>query len=90
MVIIAEKVEDKQLYLHLYEIVSRDHSQKKEDADLTEFQGKFQGILNQFSFLKNLHQSPITNNSLVQEVFNEAIASDSHQSPQKAFFEVKL
>lgn len=86
VVIIAEKMEDKQLYLHLYEIVSRHHTQKNEEADLTEFQGKFQGILNQFSFLRNLHQGPTSNNSLVQEVFNEAIASDSHHSQQKAFF----
>ena len=54
VVIIVEKG-DKQLYLHLYEIVSKYHPSKKEKDDEEEFQGKLEGIISQFSFLKNFN-----------------------------------
>jgi hypothetical protein len=40
---------------------------------MSDFHGQFQGILNQFSFLKNLNEKTAAP-SLVQEVFSEVIA----------------
>lgn len=73
------------MHVHLYQIVQRDTSKSVEESKEIDFQGQFQGILNQFSFLKNFNEKS-TSNSLVQEVFNEAIAADTHPKSQNTHF----
>jgi hypothetical protein len=84
VLLLVEKDSERQIYLHIYEIMPRDQSKRPEDPP-SDFHGQFQNILNQFSFLKNLNEKSAPS-SLVQEVFSEAIAEEGHSKAQTAHF----